>query len=111
MAFEVFKNDSGKFYFNLKASNGQVILSSQGYAAKTGAMNGVQSVINHATNDANFERAEAKDGRVYFNLKASNGQVIGKSQMYKAATGMENGIASVKKNATGDAAVNDLTAG
>lgn len=110
MAFEVFKNDSGKFYFNLKASNGQVILSSQGYAAKSGAMNGVQSVINHAGDDGNFERKEAKDGSVFFTLKASNGQVIGKSQMYKAASGMENGIASVKKNATADAAVKDLSA-
>lgn len=109
MAFEVFKNDSGKFYFNLKATNGQVILSSQGYAGKPAAMNGVKSVINHATNDANFERKEAKDGSPFFTLKASNGQIIGKSQMYKAANTMENGIASVKKNATADAAVKDLT--
>lgn len=111
MAFEVFKNDSGKFYFNLKATNGQVILSSQGYAGKPGAMNGVQSVIKHAADDGNFERKEAKNGSVFFTLKASNGQIIGKSQMYKAATGMENGIASVKKNASADAAVKDLTLG
>lgn len=109
MAFEVFKNDSGKFYFNLKATNGQVIISSQGYAGKPAAMNGVQSVIKHAANDANFERKEAKDGSPFFTLKASNGQIIGKSQMYKSAATMENGIASVKKNATADAAVKDLT--
>lgn len=109
MAFEVFKNDSGKFYFNLKATNGQVILSSQGYAAKSGAMNGVQSVINHATDDANFERKEAKDGSPFFTLKASNGQIIGKSQMYSAVATMENGIESVKKNASADAVVKDLT--
>ena len=109
MAFEVFKNDSGKFYFNLKATNGQVILSSQGYAGKPGTMNGVQSVINHAKDDANFERKEAKDGSSFFTLKASNGQIIGKSQMYKAVATMENGIESVKKNASADAAVKDLT--
>ncbi|MCB0638357.1 MAG: YegP family protein [Lewinella sp.] len=32
-------------------------------------------------------------------LKASNGQVIGKGEMYSKAASMENGIASVKKNA------------
>lgn len=108
MAFEVFKNDSGKFYFNLKAGNGQVILSSQGYAAKAGAMNGTKSVVNHAADDSNFERKVAKDGSQFFTLNASNGQVIGKSQMYKSKDGMENGIASVKKNATADAAVKEL---
>ena len=110
MPFEVFKNDSGKFYFRLKAANGQVILASQGYADKRGATNGVQSVINHAKDDANFERKEAKDGSPYFTLKASNGQVIGQSQMYKAVATMENGIASVKTNAVDGVEVKDLTA-
>lgn len=110
MAFEVFKNDSGKFYFSLKSSNGQVILSSQGYAAKAGAMNGVQSVIKNAAHDEHFERKEAKDGSHYFVLNSTNGQTVGKSQMYKATASMENGIASVKKNASADATIKDMTA-
>jgi uncharacterized protein YegP (UPF0339 family) len=32
-------------------------------------------------------------------LKAGNGQVIGKSEMYNSASAMENGIDSVKTNA------------
>jgi len=35
---------------------------------------------------------------VLFRLKASNGQIMGKSEMYSRISGMENGIASVKKN-------------
>jgi uncharacterized protein YegP (UPF0339 family) len=46
-----------------------------------------------------FERKTAKDGSPYFSLKASNGQVIGDSQMYSSVTAMENGIASVRTNA------------
>ncbi len=46
-----------------------------------------------------FNRKEAKNGSTYFNLKASNGQVIGSSEMYSSTSAMENGIASVKKNA------------
>ena len=34
-----------------------------------------------------------------FNLKASNGQVIGTSEMYESTSGMENGITSVRNNA------------
>ncbi|HIL22294.1 MAG TPA: DUF1508 domain-containing protein, partial [Alcanivorax sp.] len=56
----------------------------------------------------NFERKIAKDERHYFVLKAANHQVIGQSQMYKSADGMENGIASVAANAP-TAALVDLT--
>ena len=48
----------------------------------------------------------AKDGSPYFVLKAANGEPIGKSEMYKTTSSMENGIASVARNAP-DAAVVD----
>ena len=40
----------------------------------------------------------AKNG-VKFNLKAGNGEVIGTSEVYNSRASLENGIASVKKNA------------
>ena len=77
------------------------ILSSQGYSSKDGCENGIESVKKHSQDDGNFERNTAKDGSPFFNLKASNGQVIGNSEMYSSESAMENGIASVKKNAPG----------
>jgi uncharacterized protein len=50
-----------------------------------------------------FEIKKAKDGQYYFHLKASNGQIILASEMYKEKASAENGIASVKKNAPNDA--------
>lgn len=97
--FEIKKTKSGKFKFDLKAANGQVILSSQSYKAKASCMKGVNSVVVNSEEDQRFERKTAKDGSPYFNLKASNGQIIGTSEMYSNTNGMENGIASVKKNA------------
>jgi uncharacterized protein YegP (UPF0339 family) len=55
------------------------------------------------TMTSTFELKKAKDGQFYFHLKASNGQIILASEMYKEKTSAENGIASVKKNAAGDA--------
>jgi len=52
--FELKKTDSGKFNFNLKASNGQVIASSQMYASKESALNGIESVRKNAA-DAKFD--------------------------------------------------------
>ncbi len=97
--FEVKTDNAGKYRFNLKAGNGQVILASQGYADKAGCMNGVESVKKNASNDDMFERLEAKNGQFYFNLKSGNGQIIGNSEMYTTEAARENGIESVKKNA------------
>ena len=105
--FEIKTDKAGKFRFNLKAGNGQVILSSQGYSSKDGCENGIESVKKHSQDDGNFERNTAKDGSPFFNLKASNGQVIGNSEMYSSESAMENGIASVKKNAP-DASVEEI---
>ena len=97
--FEIKKTKSGQFRFDLKAANGQVILSSQSYKSKASCIKGINSVIRNSADDHRFERKTAKDGSPYFNLKATNGQIIGTSEMYSNSTGMENGISSVMKNA------------
>jgi uncharacterized protein YegP (UPF0339 family) len=96
------------FLFNLKAANHEVILTSEIYTAKPGALNGIESVKKNALQDGRFERKTAKDGSPYFVLTATNGQVIGVSEMYSSTAAMENGIASVKTNAPA-AEVKDLT--
>ncbi|TGV02810.1 YegP family protein [Flavivirga rizhaonensis] len=106
--FEIYKDKRGEFRFRLKAGNGQSILASEGYAAKSGCNNGIESVKKNSTDDTRYERLESKGGSPYFNLKAINGQVIGTSEMYSSASAMKNGIASVKKNASG-ASVDDLS--
>ena len=95
--FEIKTGSSGKTMFNLKAGNGQVILTSQSYASKDGCKNGIESVRTNSQDDARFERKTAKDGSPFFTLNSTNGQIIGKSEMYSSKDGMENGIASVKK--------------
>lgn len=107
--FEVYKDKAGEFRFRLKASNGQTILASEGYKAKPSCLNGVESVRKNSVNDALFERKETQSGKYMFNLKATNGQVIGTSESYTTAASRDNGIASVAKNAP-DAKLDDLTA-
>jgi len=93
------KKSNDKFHFVLKAGNGQVILSSQMYASKASATNGIESVKKNCGNDNSWERKTAKNGKFHFNLKSSNGQIVGSSQMYASESGMNNGIESIKKNA------------
>ena len=97
--FEVYQDAKTEYRFRLKASNGQTILGSEGYASKAGCMSGIQAVRENSQHDQRFERKQSKNAKHYFNLKATNGQIIGTSELYEATSGMENGIASVKTNA------------
>lgn len=97
--FAVTTGKDKKHYFNLKAANGEVILTSQGYKAKADCMNGIDSVRKNCHDEARFEKKTASNGQFYFVLTASNGQTIGKSQMYKSESGRNNGIESVGRNA------------
>jgi len=98
-SFLITKRANGEFQFVLKAGNGQVILASEGYTTKAACENGIESVKKNSQDDARFDRLESKNGKPYFNLKATNGQIIGNSEMYESVAARENGIESVKKNA------------
>jgi uncharacterized protein YegP (UPF0339 family) len=97
--FLITKRKNEEFQFVLKAGNGQVILASEGYTTKAACLNGIESVKKNAQVDARFDRLESKNGKPYFNLKATNGQIIGNSEMYESVASRDNGIESVKKNA------------
>src|SRR3954469_5967910 len=97
--FQIKKRINGEFQFNLKAGNGEIILTSEGYTTKDNCKGGIQSVKNHTPYDSNYDKKTSINGKHYFNLKASNGQIIGTSEMYESTSGMNNGIASVKTNA------------
>lgn len=106
--FEITTRKNGEFQFNLKAGNGQSILSSEGYSSKTNCENGIESVRKNAQDDSKFDRKTSTNGKAYFNLKASNGQIIGTSEMYESDGGRDNGIKSVKENAP-NATIDDQT--
>ena len=97
--FVISRRKNDEFQFVLKAGNGEIILTSEGYSSKANCTNGIESVKRNSQDNSKFDKKEAKDGRTYFNLKATNGQIIGSSQMYSSTSGRDNGIESVKKNA------------
>jgi uncharacterized protein YegP (UPF0339 family) len=46
--FELYKDRGGKYRFRLKAPNGQIIASSEGYNSKASAKNGIESIKKNA---------------------------------------------------------------
>lgn len=100
--------------FDLKATNGQVIATSEVYTTMAACRNGIESVAKNApvANIENqteenfevmkhpkFEMYQDKAGEFRFRLKATNGQIIAVSEGYTTKANCENGIASVQKNA------------
>ena len=90
----------GQFMFNLKAANGQVILTSELYKTKASAENGIASVQKNGVDAKNFEYRVAKNDKPYFILKAANHQEIGRSQYYSSQAAAEKGVESVINNAS-----------
>ena len=112
--FVIAATASGGVKFNLKATNGQVIATSQVYKDIVGCKNGIKSVMENAPKanledqtvegfevqkHPKFEVYVDKAGEFRFRLKATNGQIIAVSEGYKAMASCLNGIESVRKNA------------
>ena len=118
--FVIVVNEKGNPHFNLLATNGQVIGSSEVYNSMAACKNGIESVkkcVEGGIEDTTVEGFEAvkhpkfvvtqdKAGKFRFNLKAKNGEIILSSQGYVSKDSCLNGIKSVKSNAP-DAAVVD----
>ena len=100
--------------FDLKATNGQVILTSEVYTTKAACRNGVESIMKNAPianvedqtvegfetmTHPKFEMYQDKAGEFRFRLKARNGEIIGVSEGYTTKANCVNGVESVKKNA------------
>ena len=102
--------------FNLLATNGQVIATSEVYNKKSSLLSGIASVQANAPAAAvedqtaekpaklpnpKFEVYADKAGKFRFRLKAKNGQVIAVGEAYETKKAVLAGVASVKKNAPG----------
>ncbi len=110
--FIITTTKNGEFTFNLKAGNGEIILTaSETYTSMSACENGINSVKKNALaavedqtreesiSHPKYELYQDKAGEFRFRMKAANGQNIGKSEGYKAKASAKKGIASIGKNA------------
>ena len=116
--FEIKQTKSGGFRFNLIATNGQVIATSETYSSLDSCKNGVESVRKNCTahvedqtkegfetlTHPKYEVYKDKAGEFRFRLKAKNGEIVATGEGYKAKASCLNGVESVRKNAA-DAAI------
>lgn len=80
--FELFTGEDGKAYFRLRAGNGEIMLASQGYTAKSSAKDGIEAVQRNGADASRFEVFEAYDGAWGLRLVAKNGEIIARGETY-----------------------------
>lgn len=100
--------------FDLKAPNGQTILTSEVYRTEAACRKGIESVRRNAPaakmedqtesgckalTNPKFELYRDRAGQYRFRLKARNGAIIAVSDGYSTRPGCRSGIESVQKNA------------
>lgn len=85
------------YHWVLKAPNHEIVLTSEMYKSKQGALNGINSVQKHCVDISNYAKEIASDGNLYFNLKAKNHEIIGTSEIYKSEQSRDKGISAVQK--------------
>jgi uncharacterized protein YegP (UPF0339 family) len=83
--FETFKSlVDNKYYFHLRAGNGEIVLQSEAYEALAGAKNGITATVE-GVSELRFTSKTAADGRVYFVVSAANGEIVAVSETYSSA--------------------------
>lgn len=97
--FIIKKSSNDQFYFNLWSAQEEIVLNSEMYKTKQGCKNGIESVKTNAPYDKNYEKRISENGKYYFVLKSSNGEIIGVSKMYPFSSDRDNGITIVKRDA------------
>ncbi|CAN5462996.1 hypothetical protein BH09MYX1_BH09MYX1_38730 [soil metagenome] len=93
--FEVFTGEDKKVYFRLRAGNGEIVLGSQAYTAKSSALNGIDSVKTNGANTARFQIVETVDGEYAIRLVAMNGQIIARGESYVSKSNASRGVDSI----------------
>jgi uncharacterized protein len=104
--FAIQKTEQGRFYFVLKSSNGQGVLTGYFYSTEDKVKEAIDKVKLLVADDANFD-LRSSGQQWYFFLKSKDGRAVAQSEHYTTETAMKKGVEAVKRTAP-DAAVRSM---
>jgi uncharacterized protein YegP (UPF0339 family) len=92
-SMELWSTD-GQWFFHLVAGNGNVLLSSEGYTDRLGALNGMISVLDNGAYSSRYAAVKGTNGKWHLTLKAANGEIIATTQQYSTKSNATRAIGS-----------------
>ncbi len=97
MKFEVYKGKNDEHYFRLVDSKNRVLLSGEGYKQKESMLNGIESIKKNLPLPTGIEKKESTNGKHYFNVKSTNGQIVGTSALFDSKGQIDKLITEIEK--------------
>ena len=94
--FQIFQS-SGQYWYHLRADNGEIVQSGEGYTTKASCHTGIAAVKANCHPDR-FQKFFAAN-QYGFNQVAANGEIIGRSEKYTTAANRDHGIQVVLQEA------------
>lgn len=91
---DLWKSTDGQFRFHVVSGNGRTLLSSEGYTSRTGALNGLLSVLDNGVDPAMYALNRTESGRYSLHLRAANYETIGFTQAYSTKSNATRAITS-----------------
>lgn len=99
--FAIFpSHDNSQYYYRLESSNGELLLSGEGFNSRESCLRGIGRVKENAPYYSRYVRKNAA-AQYGFQLKSASGEIIGQSGKYRTGAARENGIENVKESAPG----------
>ena len=103
--FQIFQS-SGQYWYHLRADNGELVQSGEGYTAKASCENGIRAV--QANCQPQRFQLFLESGQYGFNHVAANGEIIGRSEKYTTTQARDHGLQVAIREAP-EAQVHDLS--
>lgn len=97
--FVIDKAADEQFYFTLIDEKGSAILKGEQYKTKSLCINAINSVKVNTPYDNRYEKKTSADGKHYFNILSTAGNVLGVSVMYNSSAIRDDTIKYVMENA------------
>lgn len=105
MTIKLRKSDAKEpFSFVFINEEGKTIIKSENYAQKASAKNGIESIKKNCQEDSRYELKESSNGKAFFNIKSTNGQIVGTSALFDSEA-IRSSVISELKAKSADAQV------
>jgi hypothetical protein len=91
---DLWQSTDGQWRFHVVSGNGRTLLTSEGYTSRTGALNGVLSVLDNGVDPAQYQLNQTANGKWNLRLRAGNYEVIAFTQAYSTKSNATRAIKS-----------------
>lgn len=97
--YQLIEGHDGGFMFALRAGNHETILESRVYWSRQAALDAVEALRRLSQRPESFIRCESPEGTHHFEVRDTEGRLLGRSPGCGSRSGLSAGIASVMRNA------------